>query len=750
MGEALRILLLRGSSYTLNPPGGKAVYLLRNEGKTIEEELIRASFVDEKIPYPYLNPLQTVFYKFYREGNALIASPTSSGKSLLAYLFMRNYKGKIVYTAPTRSLVREKFLEFKSYYPNQVEMRTGETILENFKESRARVIFSTYEHLAHAFRNKPSWINGLSALVIDEVHQITKRWILEEVITTSIKKDIPMLCLSATIPGLEDLIRWIRPRLVIESSWRPVPLIREVKSLTSFSPITKIEEKEDYIASRLLAAIFHLRQREENLILFVPKKETGWRILQLASKEKIGIMNQTLPFDVEDTREPEIAFHNADVPKEEREEIEKAFRDGKLRILIATQTLAYGVNLPADRVVILVKHIKKREDFKLIPDTLDILQMEGRAGRFGIREIGYSNILVYGIKEEKLEEKLSTALNKPLHTAIMEEGIDDAFLLFLLLAYLYEGDNPEAYLRSTYSFWKVSKSKINKGEEFLRERGYIRRNKLTEKGMFCVKSGIPPTSFEEFLNRTTMDIPLMASIRPLLYTKRFDGLFSFLKNKERFEEDLLSVKGMLYPCGRRCVEDNTYQFLFYAEGITAKYSNIKNPPGEFSYLSTDALHLLRTLKEINREGFYRFSDEDMLRIVHSVKYGIDPQYASLSGIKGIGHIRANLLKEAFDLCNIEPPGICSPIEILLDFFERKEFSQALLESIIKYRDLDKKRAKEEVKKIINILENNLKGYMIDDKILLAFWLFEECHDALKKKKRELVELLIHRIKEKWN
>ena len=67
---------------------------------------------------------------------------------------------------------------------------------------------------------------------------------------------------------------------------------------------------------------FSLKNRDESVILFVPKKSLGWKLLELASKERIGIMNQTLPFEVEEEREPEIAFHNADVPKEEREEIE--------------------------------------------------------------------------------------------------------------------------------------------------------------------------------------------------------------------------------------------------------------------------------------------------------------------------------------------------------------------------------------------------------------------------------------------
>ncbi|MFN7064559.1 MAG: DEAD/DEAH box helicase [Aquificaceae bacterium] len=744
MGEVVRIRLLEKSFYSLNPPKGKVLYLLEEEGKLREEDLIDSSLVDERINYPLLNPLQTVFYRFYQRGNSLVMAPTSSGKSLIAYLFMKNYRGRLVYTAPTKALVKEKFVEFKSYYPpKEVEMRTGETVLEAFRESKAKLVVSTYEHLAHAFRNRSPWLEELSALVIDEVHQIGKRWILEEVITYCIREGIPMLCLSATLPGVEDLVQWISARLVIKSSWRPVPLYRGIKSLTSFRSIDDGLEGEELIAGRLLSAIFSLKSRDENLILFVPKKSLGWKILELASRERIGLMNKTLPFDLEEEREPELAFHNADVPKEEREEIERAFREGRLKWLVATQTLAYGVNLPADRVLIFVRFFRKDGELRSIPDSLDILQMEGRAGRLGIREEGYSHLLVYGAKEDHLESKLARTLNKGLTTATMEEGENlNSLAFFLLLAHMYEKDNPERYLENTYSFKQVKKEKLRKVERFLREYGYLKDKEITEKGLFCIRSGIPPTSFEEFLRRSSLSLSPMITIRPLLHTKKFDGLFSFLKGKERFREDQSLVRALSLPCGRDCIEDNTHQFLFYTEGLTARYSNLKNPPGEFSYLATDALHLLRTLMGINKRGFYKFSAEEMLKIAHSVKYGINPDYASLSGIKGIGHIRANLLREVLLEANIEPPRLCQPVKDFVEIMESEKLYEALLEKIIDYRDLGEDKAKEELKRIRNLLRNNLQGYMVDDRLLLGFGLFVEGPRAIGKRKAELVELFL--------
>ncbi|MCX8060694.1 MAG: helicase-related protein, partial [Aquificaceae bacterium] len=669
MGEALRAHLLKESSYLLDPPQGRVLYTTNRSSGIQEEPLIPSACVDPLIPYPLLNPLQTIFYRLYSGGSALVSSPTSSGKSLLAYLFMKNFRGRLVYAAPTRSLVKEKAVELRRYYPKDVELRTGESFIENFKNPRAKVIVSTYEHLAYALRNAAGWVEELEAVVIDEVHQVGKRWILEEVITACKRKNLPMLCLSATLPGVEEMAEWIEAELLIESAWRPVPLHREVRRLVEFPPLRNGSEdtQEELVASRLLNALFSLKKPREKLILFVPKKSLGWKILELAKEERIGIMNQTVPFDLREEREPEMAFHNADVPKEEREEIEKAFREGKLETLIATQTLAYGVNLPADRVVVLVRFLRRGGKTRVIPDSLDLLQMEGRAGRLGIKEVGYSNLLLYGGSEKELQKEVETSLGGALRTAVMEEeGGVDTLSFFLLLAHMHEGANYLRYLESTFSFRKISKKKVQEVGSFLKSHGYLRDYKLTEKGLFCIKTGIPPTRFEEFLARKKMGFETMITVRPLLHMKKFEGLFEFLRRKERFSEDKEIVRGMLLPCGRRCQEDNTEQFIFYVEGFTARYSNLKHPPGEFSYLGTDALHLVRTLMEVQKRGFYRFTSMEILQIAHSVKYGVSPAYAALAGIKGIGHIRANLLKESLMEAGLPAPSLCTPTESLLE------------------------------------------------------------------------------------
>ncbi|WP_340690088.1 DEAD/DEAH box helicase [Hydrogenobacter thermophilus] len=738
MGKTL--ILLKESHYSLNPPTGKVLFRYKEDMSSKELPLVESRQVDERIPFQFLNPLQSLFFYEYEGGNALVCAPTSAGKSLIAHLFMRDKEGRKVYTAPTKSLVYEKASELRRYYES-VEVRTGESILESYKKVKADVVISTYEHLVYSLRNSADWVRDISCLVFDEIHQITKRWILEEAITYALDKELHILGLSATLPFYEELSRWIKAELVIYSEWRPVPLVREIKPLKDFKPARIYKERDAQICAKLFNAMFELSKPDEQTLIFVPQKRLGWKLLEVAKEEKIGIMNKTTPFEHDHEREPEIAFHNADVPKEERQEIEKAFRDGKIKKLIATQTLAYGVNLPADRVIILVRMFNERGSQKIIPDTSDILQMEGRAGRLGIKEVGYSHLLTYGASTDKLSSAIEAFFQKPKDTNTVNF---ETLILFVLLGFHYEGENYEKFLKKTYSYRNIKRSQLYKVVDFLLEKGYLKDNRLTDKAHYCIRSGLPPTKFEEFLRRKLLQMDTLVTVRPLLHMKKFDTLYYFVEKGESFEEDDFYVGSKLTLCGNKCYEDNTHQFIFYTEGLTFKYPNISSPPGEFSYLGTDALHLIRMLIDLKKLGFWHLKDTDILGIAHSVKYGLTLEFAPLGGIKGIGHIRANLLKRVLMEEGVHPPALGSRVEDFLQTLEQTELKERLVEKLITDRKLEKERAKKEAETVLRILKNNKDGFLVDDKILLAFGLFKMGERAYRLKKSELIKELL------WN
>ncbi|MBW2991547.1 hypothetical protein KY348_07660 [Candidatus Woesearchaeota archaeon] len=75
------------------------------------------------------------------------------------------------------------------------------------------------------------------------------------------------------------------------------------------------------------------------------------------------------------------AFHHAGLHSAQRELIEDNFKKGLIKIICATPTLAYGVNLPAFRVIVRdLKRFSAPRGMNYIP-VLEFLQFCGRAGR---------------------------------------------------------------------------------------------------------------------------------------------------------------------------------------------------------------------------------------------------------------------------------------------------------------------------------------------------------------------------------
>jgi len=119
----------------------------------------------------------------------------------------------------------------------------------------------------------------------------------------------------------------------------------------------------------------------------------------LSEKAKAALSHPTVQCErLADSLLKGIAFHHSGLVSEQRALIESAFKDGTVKIICCTPTLAYGVDLPAFRVII--KDLKRYGHHGLawIP-VMDYQQICGRAGRPKYDNLGEAICVLSGDKD---------------------------------------------------------------------------------------------------------------------------------------------------------------------------------------------------------------------------------------------------------------------------------------------------------------------------------------------------------------
>lgn len=127
-----------------------------------------------------------------------------------------------------------------------------------------------------------------------------------------------------------------------------------------------------------------------------------------------------------------IAYHHAGLVSKQKELIEDNFRNGLIRVISSTPTLAIGMDLPAFRAI--MKSMKRftSRGMQYIP-VLEYLQMAGRAGRPGKEDYGES-IMVAGSDGEfdQLYEKYIQGVPEDIYSKLAVEPVLRTYLLSLI------------------------------------------------------------------------------------------------------------------------------------------------------------------------------------------------------------------------------------------------------------------------------------------------------------------------------
>lgn len=396
------------------------------------QELLRLLNYDSLYP-----PQELALSKGVMNGNnILVTTPTSSGKTLIGLMGMINIlnKGKkVVYLTPLKALATEKFNEFKiiknlSCFKNRkinIAISTGDYDSYGAELIDKDIIILTNEKMDSILRHDANWIFDVGLFIIDEIHLLTERerGPTLEIIMTKIKlmpQKPQIIGISATVSNSSEVADWLRCEQ-IQSKWRPTELIEGVYNYgkvtmnngTAFeiNNIGVVDNSTSGIISLAMDSIINdggqslvfAETRKRTVSLAKKTSETVSKFLDkssILSAHKIGVeilkqgddteLNRTLSSTVTKG----VGFHHAGLGIKSRQIVENAFRNGIIKILFATPTLAAGVNLPARRVVIASIFRYDYEYGGNIPlSILQYKQLCGRAGRPAYDKYGEAIII---------------------------------------------------------------------------------------------------------------------------------------------------------------------------------------------------------------------------------------------------------------------------------------------------------------------------------------------------------------------
>jgi ATP-dependent DNA helicase HFM1/MER3 len=151
-----------------------------------------------------------------------------------------------------------------------------------------------------------------------------------------------------------------------------------------------------------------------------------------------------------------VGFHTAGLCPTDRLAVEQLFLRGSIRILCTTSTLAQGINLPANLVII--KGTKHYADNSLQEyDSTQILQMSGRAGRPQFHDQGTCVIMTETPNVRKFESILNNT--KDIESCLME-NLAEHLNAEVALGFIQDRGDVIRWLKSTYLYIRVQKNPL--------------------------------------------------------------------------------------------------------------------------------------------------------------------------------------------------------------------------------------------------------------------------------------------------
>ncbi|MFZ2625778.1 MAG: DUF3516 domain-containing protein [Propionibacterium sp.] len=343
--------------------------------------------------------------------NAIITTPTGSGKSLIAtaaHFVALAQHARSYYTAPIKALVNEKFFALCEIFgADVVGMVTGDASVN----PDAPIICCTAEILANIALREGREAD-VDLVIMDEFHFIAdpdRGWAWQ--VGLSELPGCQFVVMSATLGDVSrlahDLGEWTgRQTSVIGNAERPVPL-------TYNWSITPLHETIEELVSTDQSPVYIVHpsqgaateQAQALMSAHLVDTERRHRIV-----EAIGSFRFAPGFGntLAKMLRHGIGVHHAGMLPKYRRLVEQLAQQGLLVVICGTDTLGVGINVPIHTVLFttLSKFDGRRQ--RLLRSR-EFHQIAGRAGRAGFDTIGHvvAQAPEYQVENERIAKKFA-------------------------------------------------------------------------------------------------------------------------------------------------------------------------------------------------------------------------------------------------------------------------------------------------------------------------------------------------------
>ncbi len=625
----------------------------------------------------------------------LVSAPTASGKTLIAMLAILSYlsknDGKVIYLSPLRALAAEKFSEFKKLEKIalgkkiKVGISTGD--FENLEKNleKNNILILTNEKMDSIIRHGAEWIDEIGLVISDEVHLIgdENRGPTLEMILTQLKlldTKPQIVGLSATITNSDEIADWLECKLV-KNDWRPVPLSEGVCDAgeITMSDGKTFEVERSLRGTPIDLGVQSVQEGGQSLVF----AETRTRskslatkaadvISQMLEKDELKELEKTSKKILSQNEHTElvktlailvkkgVAFHHAGLNQNCREIIEKEFREGTIKLLSSTPTLAAGVNLPARRVVISnINRYNAKVGANRPISILEYKQLSGRAGRPQYDDYGESIIVGNGNTEDLIDHYINGE-PEPIISKITDDKSLRTHILSVVVTHpgIKKEEILEFFLQTLgglQSRKPIIKFAIDISLRFLASEYLIikkgERYAATDFGKKTSMLYIDPltaTSFRDAVENVSQDRKHTLGFLHLISNcEEFFPKFS-LRNKD-YESASLMIENnsseLLEPISEY---DCTRSLLALQAWITESSElslsdSLGIESGDMHRMAEMANWLSYCLREISKHVERADLLEELDDLRRRIVYGIREELLDLVRVKGIGRVRARIL-----------------------------------------------------------------------------------------------------------